>query len=292
MRHQRCLPFLLALALCSFAPGCAFSNWCSQRFGPPAAPCVLRDDSTQADVVNHLNDNTKKLLSWRATRAFIKIHGQGIIDPPKVGAMIAVESPRNFRLVASTPLGNEADLGSNQEHFWFWNKHNEEKYVYQAQHDLEPERMRRFPFPFQPDWIMESLGVIEIDTQQPLTMQPGPAGSHIVFLTADRLSPQGLKVRKVTAVDLCLGVVREHALYDARGDLIARAVLRDHAHFRNIRNNGQDVVLPRAIDLEWPQAKLNLTMTFSEIEVNPENISRGTWDVPKIRDYPIRDMTQ
>src|SRR5258708_5380424 len=111
MPRQRCLLFLLALALCSVAPGCAFRNWCSQRFGPPPAACLLRDDSTQADVVNHLNENTKKLLSWRATKASIKIRGNGLVDPPAVGAMIAVESPRNFRLVASTPFGNEADLG-------------------------------------------------------------------------------------------------------------------------------------------------------------------------------------
>jgi hypothetical protein len=253
---------------------------------------VLPDTATQADVVNHLNNNTKNILSWRATRAHIKIHGQGIIDPPTIGAMIAVESPRNFRLIASTPFGNEADLGSNPEHFWFWNKHNEEKYVYQARHDLEPEQMRRFPFPFQPDWIMESLGVIEIDPEQPLTMQPPRPGSHTVLLMADRVSPQGYKVRKATAVDLCRGVILEHALYDARGELIARAVLRNHSHFRNIRTNGPDVVLPRAIDLEWPQANLNLTMTFTEIEVNPERIPGGTWEVPHIRDNPIRDMTQ
>src|SRR5258708_35860764 len=129
-KPQRYVLLILALVTSSLAPGCAFRNWCSQRFGPPPAPCALPDDVTQAEVVNRLNENTKKVLSWRTTKASIKIHGNGLVDPPAVGAMIAVESPRNFRLIASGPFGNEADLGSNPEHFWFWNTHNAEKYVY------------------------------------------------------------------------------------------------------------------------------------------------------------------
>ena len=286
-KQQRCLLFVLAITVSSFAPGCVqFRNWCGQRFSPPPLPCELPDDMTQAELVTYLNENTKKIWSWRTTRGSISVHGRGILVP-SVGAMIAVESPRNFRLVASSPMGNEVDLGSNEEHFWFWNKHSEEKYVYQASHDQEPERMRRFPIPFQPDWIMETLGVIGIDPDQELTMQPPQPGSHTVLLMADRVSPQGFKVRKVTAVDLCRGVIREHALYDARGQLIARAVLSNH-----YRDQKSQAVLPSTIQLEWPQANLNLTMNFSDIEVNPPKIPRQTWTVPNIPDSPVRDMTQ
>ena len=287
-RHQRCLLLVLALAVGSSVPGCVpFRNWCGQRFAPPPAPCVLPDDATQVEVVTYLNDNTKKLLAWRTTKATIVMRGGGILVP-RVGAMIAVESPRNFRLVATSPMGgNEVDLGSNPDHFWFWNRRSEEKYVYQARHDEEPGRVRRFPIPFQPDWIMESLGVIEIDPDMELNMEPGPAGSHTVFLMADRVSPQGFKVRKVTVVDLCHGVIREHALYDARGQPIARAVLSDH-----IRDKKSDAAIATKIDLEWPQAKLGFTMTLSEIEVNPARISPQTWTIPNIPDNPIRDMNQ
>lgn len=287
-RPGRCLLIVLALAWGCSVPGCVpFRNWCGQRFASPPAQCALPDDVTQAEVVSYLNDNTKRILAWRTTRARIETRGGGILVPT-VSAMIAVESPRNFRLVATNPMGgNEVDLGSNPDHFWFWNRRSEEKYVYQARHDQEPERMRRFPFPFQPDWIMESLGVIEIDTEKELEMRPGKPGSHTVFLMADCVSPQGFKVRKVTAVDLCQGVIREHALYDDRNQLIARAVLKHHA-----RDAKTGAMMPRTIDLEWPQAKLGLTMTLSEVEVNPERISSGTWKIPNIPDNPIRDMTQ
>lgn len=289
-RNRRLFLLVLALVLGSSIPGCApFRNWCGQRFGSAPVQCALPDDATQVEVVDRLNENTKRILSWRTTKATIKTRGTGIMVP-EVGAMIAVETPRNFRLVATHPMtgGNEVDLGSNQEHFWFWNKHSEERYVYQARHDVEPERMRRFPFPFQPDWIMEALGVVEIDPEKPMTMQPGPAGSkHTVLLVADCVSPQGLKVRKVTVVDLCQGVVREQALYDTHGQLIARAVLANY-----VSDQKSQALIATKIDLEWPQAKLGLTMRLSEIEVNPPRISPQTWTTPNIPDNPIVDMTR
>jgi hypothetical protein len=282
---------MLALALGCSLPGCiGFRNWCGQRFAAPPPPCALPEDATQAEVVNYLNENTKKLRAWRTTNATIATRGGGILTP-RVGAMIFVEKPRNFRLVAMHPMGSkEVDLGSNPAHFWFWNKHNEEKYVYQARHDQEPERMRKFPFPFQPDWIMEALGVIEIDSEKVLEMWKEQSRPQIVFLRADCVSPQGFKLRKVTAVDLCRGVIREHALYDARSKLVARAVLSEHVQIRDSDSNM--VMLPRKIDLEWPQANLGLTLTLSDIEVNPEQFSPQTWTVPKIPDNPILDMTQ
>src|SRR6476646_7902739 len=114
---KRTLVFVLALILGCAAPGCApVRNWYGQRFGPAPAPCVLPDDVTQQDVVSHLNDNTKKLLAWRTTKATIEPRGAGIMVH-SVGAKIAVESPRNFRLVATNPMtgANEVDLGSNQD---------------------------------------------------------------------------------------------------------------------------------------------------------------------------------
>jgi len=194
-RHQRSILFVLALALGSSLSGCVpFRNWCGQRFSPAPPPCVLPDDATQAEVVNHLNDNTNKVWAWRTMKARIEPRGAGILVR-NVGAQIAVESPKNFRLIATNPVtgGNEVDFGSNSEHFWFWNRRSEEKCVYQARHDQEPGRNRRFRIPFQPDWIMETLGVVGIDPEEELTMQPGPAGSQTVLLIANRVSQKASK---------------------------------------------------------------------------------------------------
>lgn len=282
--HQhRCLLVLAALMLAIGASGCV---WMRDRLAGGSrapVPCAIAEDATARQIVMHLNDNTRKLHGWRTTRAKIATHGSLV---PKADATIVVESPRNFRLVAANPMGGkEVDLGSNSEQFWFWVRRNEEKQVVVASHDLDPERMRKFPFPFQPDWILETMGVIEIDPDEDLTLEPGPPGKDLVKLIASRTSPQGFKVRKVTVVDRRLGVIREHALYDPRNQLIARAVLSQHT-------TRVSPILPMRIDLEWPQAQVGLTMTLSDVEVNPAHYSQKTWTLPNFEGYTIFDLNR
>ncbi|MGE5193749.1 MAG: hypothetical protein ACM3U2_14735 [Deltaproteobacteria bacterium] len=273
--------FLLAVSafgLSGALPGCAWTrNLCGLQ--PPPAPCVLSADASKEDVVAHLNDNTRKIRSWRTDRA--KIRTRGV--PVPLDATIAVESPRNFRLIVSAPMGpHEADLGSNQEHFWFWNKQNQEKHVFQARHD-EPAKLKRFPIPFQPDWIIEALGVIDIDPEE-VTMEPGPPKT--IYLMAERVSPQGFKIRKITVVDTCRGVVTQHLLRDLHGQTIARAILSGY-----VRDERSQADLPTKIDLDWPQAQLEMHMTMSDIEVNPTRFPPGLWAVPHITGYSVYDLT-
>jgi hypothetical protein len=201
-------------------------------------------------------------------------------------AKIAVQSPRNFRLVVSPPVGPpEADLGSNDEHFWFWNRRNQEKCVFQASHD-EPAKLKRFPIPFQPDWIIEALGVKDIEPDE-VTMLPGPPGSKTVYLIDYRTSPQGTKIQKVTVVDTCRGVITQHLLRDLNGQTIARAILSGYA-----RDERSQADLPRKIDLDWPQAQLAMTMTLSDVEVNPVRFPPALWSIPHITGYSVYDLTQ
>jgi outer membrane lipoprotein-sorting protein len=281
MRKRRLILHVLSAAMLIAAlEGCAwFRNVTGAR--PVAAQqCALAADASKEDVVEYFNENTRKITSWKTDKATISTRGKAGI-PVRVGATVAVESPRNFRLIAHSVVGNEVDLGSNQEQFWFWNKHNEEKYVFLAHHD-EPTK---FPLPFQPDWIIEALGVIEIDAED-VTMEPGQPGSNVVYLFANRASSEGHKVRQRTTVDTCRGVIREHALFDARGQLIARAVLSGH-----FRDKDSQAVLPTRIDLEWPPAQLGMTMTLAEIEVNPRNVPGRVWTVPHYTGYPVRQLT-
>src|SRR5690606_16705391 len=119
----------------------------------PTAACVLSPNATADEVVGFLNANTAKISAWRSDN--VTIAGRGAAaSPVKLSANLAIEAPRNFRLVAKPPVGGaEVDLGSNQDQFWFWNKRSEEKYVFVAYHDEESVRKRPLPIPFQPNWI-------------------------------------------------------------------------------------------------------------------------------------------
>jgi hypothetical protein len=274
---------LAALLLAAFMPGCAcVRNWFGGRPTGPVV-CVIPEDATAHDIIVQLNENSRKLRGWRTTNATIATRGNMLV--PSVDAKIFIESPSNFRLVAESIVGREVDLGSNPDQFWFWVRRNEDKQVVVASHDLSPEQMRRFPFPFQPDWIMETMGVIEMNPDEELTVEPGPPGSYLVSLIGNRASPQGFKIRKVTVVNRISGVVREHSLWDARGQLIARAVLPSYA-----RDKATQAWVPSKIELDWPQAKVGLTMTLSDIEVNPARFASDTWKRPSFEGYEVIDL--
>ena len=95
-------------------------------------------------------------------------------------------------------------------------------------------------------------------------------------LVAERRSPRGGLVRRRLVVDTCLGVVIEQSLYDETARLIAVARLSDH---RPDAETG--IVVPRRIELEWPEAELMLVIRMKEVEINPSPIPASTWEVPR-----------
>jgi hypothetical protein len=130
--------------------------------------------------------------------------------------------------------------------------------------------------PFQPEWIMEAMGVIALDPARLQEVSRDPQ-ARTVTLSEERLSPQGEPVRKLTVVDLCHGLVREHALVDSRGALIARAQLLDP-----VRDKASGGVIPSRIHMVWPQARLDMTMALRSVEVNT-SISRSTFTMQQYK---------
>jgi hypothetical protein len=284
---------IVLVLLASLLSGCALTHrppatrWFSNRnpYGPRAR-CVLPPQPSQQDLVRHLNANIARVNSWRCTSAKITSRERGL-TPMSLHAVVTVEGNRNFRLTANNPIGGrEVDLGSNSERFWFWSPRSETKHVYTARHDQLGQAQEYFPFPFQPDWLMEVLGVIPFDETE-VTLEPPEPGARVATLVAHRISPQGEPVRKLTIVDSCHGLVLEHWLLDQRGRLIAKAMLRDHWP-----DAATGVVLPRQIDLDWPQARLGLAITLGPLEINPARIPPQTWTMPVIPDYPPLDLAE
>lgn len=280
-RYSGLSPSRWTLLICVALCGCATWGKPYSRY----ARCQLRPNMPLPELVEYLNQNINRLGSWRATRARIAMRGPGGV-PLSISASLAIEAPRNFRLLASSLTGREVDLGSNPDQFWFWNRRDEQnKFVFTCRHDQLARAQQRFPIPFQPDWIMEALGVIPLNPGE-FVLESGTK-PHRARLIAQRVSPQGQPVTKVVEVDTCHGLVLEHALFDATGRLIARATLSGH-----YQDSASGVVLPGRVDLEWPTEQLSLAIHLGTIEVNPVGIPPGTWGVPAMPDYPIRDLGQ
>ena len=280
-RRHRLGPLCALMAVATLA-GChlPMANWFVPS--PAARPCELQPNLMKAELIRHLNNRINRVAAWSSTD--VQISGAGF--PVKLSASIAVERPLNFRLRASTTItGNEADLGSNSKRFWFWMRRSPIKRVMTSSHERTEQVECMMNIPFQPDWLMEALGVIPIDETQFL-LQPDPNHVGIVSLVSQRETPSGEPVRRVILVDTCHGHIVAHELYDRQNRLIARAELNDYKH-----NNTVGVSLPHRINFDWPQARTALTLQINgPIEVNPSAIPAQTWLLPEIRGYPKLDL--
>ena len=261
------VPILLGSGCASL---CNHVRWCP--YCPP--DCQLAAESTDNEVIAHLNENTRSLTSWRSTSASILARSEGGL-PVTLSANLAVSQPRHFRLRANLLGSNEVDLGSNAERFWFWIRRSEQKHVITVGHEDLPKVKQQLSLPFEPFWLIEALGVVPLDPQDWTVMHSRPEQRQM-FLVAEQHSPRGVLVRKQLVVDTCRGVISEQSLFDESSQLIARARMSDHR-----KDPATGIVLPRRIELEWSEAAVVLTIKLHQIEINPVDTPAATWQVPR-----------
>ena len=225
------------------------------------------------EVVAHLNRNTDRIQSWRANSVRIRA------DRFSLSGTIAVEKGRHLHLVVNSIRGNEVDLGSNDERFWVWSREMEPSFVTCKHENMEAAR-QQLGIPFEPDWLMQALGVAPLPTTG-VTMEADPVNEQ-ARLVEQVVSAHGQPLRRVVLVDLKRGIVLEHSLYAYNGGRIALAKLSDH---RLDKSTG--VVLPHRVTLDWPQSKMSMTMSLGDVQINPTSIPSQVWEMPEVRNCEI-----
>ncbi len=279
--RQPTLIFGLLVAVClSGLQGCSLSGLIPRR-KPDPLPRALSSEASLNEIMHHLNDQRSRVMSWRSTDVRIKASGEGVIAP-KLTAALSVESPRNLRLMADSLRGLEVDFGSNDDRFWYWMRAGKPKYLLTGSH-AALETYRNNPLPFPPSWLMEALGVIPIDPSGVQMLRDPESPDHVRLISSYQL--QGRAVQRIMLVDLSLGEIVEHALYDDQDQLIASATLGD---FRSV---ARTAVLPHRIDLQLPTSGQELSLTIGSIDVNPV-LSDTTWQMTEYPNYEVVDLDQ
>lgn len=235
------------------------------------------EDPQLEEVVDHLNRNVSKLHAWQANNVKIRVN-----NLPGLSGSLVVEEGQHLRMVVNSLAGHEMDMGSNNDVFWIWAKRMEPSYVYCRHEQIDVAR-QSLGVPFEPQWLMQALGVAPIDTQN-LTMQIDAAGKH-ARLVQPLLTAHGQPLQKVMVVDLEHGVITEHCITDARGHKIAVARLDD---FR--RDKASGAVLPHRVRLDWPQNQMSMVMNMGEVDINPASIPDQIWEMPQMRGVQVVDL--
>lgn len=247
---------------------------------PPSLPVVLQPGASLSQVIDAVNNNSRRIQSFATNHA--ELSGPGIPVTLR-NTNIVFERPRRLRIQAGTALGNELDVGSNDELFWFWVRRNDPPAVFFCRHDqfasCEAARM----IPIEPSWLIEAFGIVEFNPNErhegPIRRQDG----RLEILTT-RQTPCGPATKK-TVVDAATAAVYEQHLYDYQGRVTASAVVREH-RLDPLTN----LLMPKVVDLQCPQAQFSMQVNLGNPTINQPVGGAALWAMPAGAGWPVVNL--
>jgi hypothetical protein len=278
---HRQFALLLLLLLASTATGCRWNDWYRRNTSEPP-PILFSALPTREEAVAAVNANSGRIQALQTRGATISVPGA-----PAIGAEIALARPANLRFRAGTSLlGPELDMGSNALLFWFWAARAPEPDVYFARHDLFATSRARQMLPIEPTWLIQALGVVEIE---PTTILGGPidVGNERVQLKTTLTASAGQFTRLVQ-LHAKHGWVLEQHLYDGRGELVASARNSQHEYYHL-----DGVSLPKRIEVQVPQGQMRFQLDVGQWLINqPPAEGQALFELPRTQlgGYRFVDM--
>ncbi len=252
------LGVVLSLAV-PFAAGCHLLPSRPER---PSNPVIPPDRTpTVPALVNYLNNNAQNAQTLRAKVAIDARQNRQVIG---LDGQLACRKPRDFRLRAMVLGRVEADLGSNDEKFWYWVGKADPRVFHCSYRDLATGKVN-VPFPFQPDMVMAALNMAEYDPRGRYDLKVQP---RTLELVQDTTSPDGRPVKRVTVFDRTVArpgkpQVLAHTLKDAAGKLICQANVESVTVDR-----GSGAIIPTRVTIEWPAQAVTMKLVLSDVQVN------------------------
>ena len=279
-RSPRYLLLTLMLATLAGQGGCAWLHGMCRLGEPP--PKVLPPGAGLEEVIAAVNRNNSPIQSMYSDSATLSSP-----HTPTLRAHFAYQRPCFFRLRADTSItGNEVDLGSNAQLFWFWVKRNEPPAVYYCRHDQFATSQARAMIPIEPSWLIEALGTLEID---PNLHHDGPYADannrNRIWIRTMLNTPEGPNM-KVTFIHPVSAWVMEQQVYDVRGKLRARSVAEDYR-----RDSKTGLYVPTAVRVECPAFAVSMRIDLGDVQVNQPLPNPATlWSMPLIPGYRTVDL--
>src|SRR5438874_2124719 len=99
--------------------------------------------NTAPDLVAILNKNAAPIQTIESDNVDITVTQNG--QPFGLTGKMAMQKDRNFRLIASAISSTEADLGSNNQEFWFWMKRNDPPDLFFCAYNDLPQAQMKLP---------------------------------------------------------------------------------------------------------------------------------------------------
>jgi hypothetical protein len=253
----------LGLALLVSATGCPQDGGRFNLLRPTGvSPITNEPPPPKEDLVAYLNRNSELIRGIKSNDVSLTYYGSPI-GAINIGGRLCAQGPRNFRLGANSISGPEVDLGSNDHEFWYWIARGEPKYqVFCSYQALEQGRVQYMPFPFQPEWVLEAMGMGKYGPAEKYELVAAPGKYKLIEHTK---SPQGTPVKKIIVFNSTVSKnkdepqVTDFELREEAGD---KLICSAHISRRQVLPNSK-AEIPREMKLRWPEAKLELGLQIN-----------------------------
>ncbi len=274
----RLLPAMLATLATLGCAGCRTASMGSIAHNrPPEVRPLATSFDLQEFIAEH-NENAERIQSLEAKPAITATMGpKGDTTSGGANGLLAVERPRNFKLELAISMSTIADIGSNDDRFWFWFKNNKDRSVYYC--DYSELSSTSLAVTYQPDWIVEAMGLKEItpDEAAQIKVRPGalPGTTNLIFAP---IKAGGQTYSREMVVSDSTRKVNEFRVISSDGkSTIAQATIKNYHRFpvgarKSTASSSaaqETCSIPENIVLEWKKELLVTRRGFEERESQP-----------------------
>jgi hypothetical protein len=219
------------------------------------------------DLVAYLNNNAQGIPGIQSDDVTLTCQ-QGLFPKVTLTGLLRCQGPRNFRLGGNLMGSREVDLGSNDQEFWYWIKRGDPFQVYCSYQALEQGQVQKLPFPFQPDWVLEAMGMGKYGPADRYQLSSDDTTLKLIERTR---SPQGQMVKKVIVFNRNKAVAPNQPQITAfllLDDATNKEICSCHISERLIIANKGEI--PRKFELRWPEQKLTLGIRLDGVTANAQ----------------------
>jgi hypothetical protein len=290
MKSGRRIWLVMAVALGSVGCRAAGTGTLSLFPRSPAMQGTFDKDEFVAQH-NRNAESIQSLVAKPSIKVARRMHPQFHLD-----GHMAMERPHNFRLELTAVNKTQADIGSNEEEFWFW--FATEPSLYWCKYaDLDSSSLA---MTYQPDWILEAMGlktISPLEAEQIQVKRMSDPGTTALIFPATRSGTENY--RRWLIVSNRERRIKQLRIYSAKDPtvLIAQADPSQYKDFPVTPGESgttrKTCYLPENLVLEWKRDQaMKLEVEMLEVELNQfdPSLRANLFTEPTIAGYPRKNL--
>jgi hypothetical protein len=285
--------FWLLMAVGLGLTGCRAAGTGSLSLHP--RPGLTQTSFDLDEFIAEHNRNAERIQSLKAQPSIGVAMGRRLRF--HVNGHLALERPRNFKLEVTHQAVPKADIGSNNEEFWYWvvNEEAENKAIYWCKYsDVASSNL---PITFQPDWIIDALGLKPITREEAARIQVHKGlKSGTTLLAFPVVRDQGEPYSREMVVSNANRRIEKLVIYSEKPRApLAEAVPSDYQSYPGGAKgpDSRTCYLPQKLRLDWKREQLILDVALGkDVDINrlDPSMSAELFTEPEIPGYTRRNL--